>query len=46
MTAEVIRELRTTQKKSDLIEIATGRYKYPTNFKELIKAIKWLLKKK
>lgn len=31
--------------KSELIDTAKGKYKYPENFKELIKTLQWQYKK-
>lgn len=46
MIANTIRALRYTTERTELIETAAGRYKYPTNLKELKNALKWLLRKK
>lgn len=46
MIAETIRTLRTTDKRTELIEIASGRYKYPNSWKQLKNALKWLLREK
>ena len=46
MIPQLLKALEKAPKhKSELIDFAKGKYKYPSNFKELIKYIKWQLKR-
>ncbi|AFM54709.1 hypothetical protein B617_gp48 [Nonlabens phage P12024S] len=46
MITQTIRTLRETNKRTELTEVAKGRYKYPSNWNEFKNALKWLLRKK